>query len=158
MIKVNSEQLVCTAEQSQQLMALGILPISCMCYQFVAGDEDEQAHYEYAGEYLGEEDCIPAWTMGELHILIGGSYHKPDIRSDQEWTRTANMLEYVMYLPSKRRNFPQGAQAAAAFLEHLLAEELVKAADCNARLAAFGKDERHNPASVALDKLQYNNL
>ena len=153
MKKIDSAYLVCTADQTQKLVALGILPASTFCYQWVAGDEDEKAHFEFAGEYMGEEDCIPAFTMGELHILIGGNYMKPDIHSDADWTQSANMLEYIMYLPKSRRNFPQGAQAAAAFLEHLLADELVKAEECNARLDAFCKDIRHNPLSKHLDEL-----
>jgi hypothetical protein len=154
MKKIDSSNLVCTAAQSQQLIALGILPIGVFCYESTAGQ------WDFAGEYVGQSPVIPAWTFQELCILIGGNFTKPDMYWRESWTRSANMLNNLVFLPNKRLEFPNAAQAAAALLQHLLVtrksseskDTLVTAAQANARLMDFADGNRHNPMSVELDE------
>lgn len=154
MKKIDSSLLVCTASQSKQLIGLGILPISVFCYEAVAGQ------WEFAGEYMGQQPVIPAWTFQELCIMIGGDFKKPDVYSRDEWTFSANMLNNIVYLPNKRLEFPNAAQAAAALLEHLLRTRkssaalttLVTVEEANARISAFADSEIYNPMSKELEK------
>lgn len=158
MIKVDSSFLVCTAAQALALLKLGIAPAACMCYEYYS-EEDE--HWQFAGEWGGGElegpepgtpGEIPAWTLEELHVLIGGDFGKPDLYGASDWTYQANMMQWILCLPKKRREFISGAQAAAVLLEHLLGAKLITAADANARMAAFIDKKNFNPMSEKLDQ------
>lgn len=152
MKKIDSSLLVCTAAQAQQLITLGILPIAVFCYESTGGV------WDFAGEYVGQAPVLPAWTFQELCVIIGGDFQKPDIYSKRDWTHGANMLNAIVYLPKKRIEFPNTAQAAAALAIHLLTtrknslstDTLLMAPEANARLEAFANGELYNPMTEAL--------
>lgn len=146
MQKIDSSLLVCTAEHAQTLLSLGIIPVACFCY------EQMPEGFEFAGEYYGQEGAIPAWTMDELFILIGGSFVKPDLFNMGDWRMEVNMMQWAVYTPKSRKNAISGAQAAAMFLEHLLKSKEVKPEEANARLAAFISKEHFNPQAEELIK------
>lgn len=163
MKKIDSSTLVCTATQSQQLIGLGILPIGCMCYESVGGV------WEFSGEYMGQSPVIPAWSMEELNILIGGDfpqimrmnerqhqaimrYPKPDLYRQSDWTYAANMMKYILHLPLKRVETLNGAEAYATLLYQLLVTKEITADACNARLEAFVSKEIFNPQTEVLEK------
>lgn len=163
MKKIDSLLLVCSAGISQQLVSLGILPVACNCYESVAGI------WEFAGEYIGQHPVIPAWTMEELNILIGGNfpqyivivekkglgivrYPKPDLPSDKYWSPTANMMKYILHLPTKRVETLNGAEAYGKMLCELLLAKEVLAFDCNERLRAFTTKDMFNPMTEQLEK------
>lgn len=146
MKKIDSSLLVCSAAFSQQLIALGVLPVACMCYESTGGV------WDFAGEYVGQSPVLPAWTMAELHILIGGDMPKPDLFNKQDWARGLNMMNWPVYFPKKMKAYNNGADAAAAWLEFILVEKLVKVEDCNARLEAFINKTFFNPMTEQLEK------
>lgn len=163
MKKIDSSLLVCSAAISQQLVSLGILPVGCFCYESVAGQ------WDYSGEYVGQDPVIPAFTMEELNILIGGDfpvimrmnekstevivrYPKPDIYRTSDWTYAANMMKYILHLPGKRMETLNGAEAYAVLLYELLVTKKVKPEDCNARMEAFISKEIFNPLTEQLEK------
>jgi len=145
MQKIDSSLLVCTAEQSLALMHLGILPVSCFCYEPI-----DVGEYEFAGEHFDQQNAIPAWTMEELHIMIGGDYTKPDLYTTKDWRETVNMMQYIMYTPAKRKDYQSGATAAAGFLEFLLTAKEITADEANARLQAYATKEHFNPLTENL--------
>lgn len=159
MKKIDSSLLVCSAVKSQQLVGLGILPVACNCYESVAGQ------WEFAGEYVGQHPVLPAWTMEELNILIGGSfpkvllmnekskefivkYPKPDLY--REWSEGANMMKYILHLPTKRVETLNGAEGYAGLLQELLLAKEVNPFECNERLGAFITKEMFNPQTKNL--------
>lgn len=160
MKKIDSLLLVCSAAQSQKLLSLGILPVACNCYESIAGQ------WEFAGEFFDQQPVLPAWTMEELNILIGGDfpqviknegkagmiikYPKPDLYRTTDWTQGANMMKYILYLPFKRAEFLNGAEALAVMLEQLLVTKELTAAECNARLEAFTTKAFFNPYTEQL--------
>lgn len=163
MKKIDSILLVCSATISQQLVSLGILPVACNCYESTAGA------WEFSGEYIGQHPVIPAWTMEELNILIGGDFPqmvlvnektkeaivkfpKPDLYRSSDWTPTANMMKFILHLPNKRMETLNGAEGYAALLYQLLVTGEVKAADCNSRLEAFLTKDIFNPLAEQLEK------
>lgn len=139
MKKINCELLVCTAEQAQQLIKLGIQAIGCFCYTPFDGDG-----LEFDGEYIGQENAIPAWTMEEVLIMIGGDYNKPDLLSREDWTPNINMLQFALYLPEKRKDYKSGAQAAAELLRYLISKKEISPADANERLEHFISKQHYN--------------
>lgn len=159
MKKIDSSFLVCSAENVERLLALGINPAACNCYESVAGN------WEFAGEYFGQDPVIPAWTMEELNILIGGDiprvirtaqplvkYPKPDLYRESDWMPNANMMKYILHLPRKRVETLNGADAYAVLLYELLVTGEVKPEECNARLDAFITKETFNPKMAQLQK------
>lgn len=146
MKKIDSLLLVCSAAASQQLIGLGILPVACFCYESFGGQ------WDFAGEYIGQHPVLPAWTLNELHVLIGGDFPKPDLFNSQDWIRGMNMMQWPLYLPRKMKPFINAADAAAALLEHLLIDNKLKPEDCNARLEAFITKDIYNPLSNKLDE------
>ncbi len=159
MRKIDSSLIVCTAEQSQALIGLGILPASVFCYEWILDEEVKPPphllahHWSFAGEYMGQDNVLPAWCMEELHVLIGGDFVKPDLFAKREWTSPAiNMMQWAMFLPKKRKNFFSGAEASAAFLEFLLRSKEITAAEANARLDAFITKKFFNPMNDTLKK------
>lgn len=160
MKKIDSEKLVCSSLQAQQLIQLGILPVCVFCYE-LEGDGPEAGSeatfcWQFAGEYMGQDDCLPAWTKEEIAILIGGNFPKPDMYSDQEWQRQLNMIHYPVYMPNKMKAFTNGAQAYAEWLIFLLNAKKVTAEDCNKRLEAFYAGECYNPKTDALKNIGNN--
>lgn len=139
MEKLLSEYLVCTADQVTQLLSAGIVPLSCFCYTHTDGA------YEFAGEYVGDDGAIPAWTMEELLVLIGPDFSKPDLMGEDEWTPSANMMKYPLYLPNKRVDYVSGAAAYAEVLILLIKAKQLKVKDCNERLQAFQSKQFYNP-------------
>ena len=79
MKKIDSQLLVCSAEASQRLIALGILPASTFCYQWVAGDEEEKAHFEFA-EYNQALKLNPNDT--NAYIYRGLAYYNKKEHAD----------------------------------------------------------------------------
>lgn len=152
MRKIDSSTIVCTPEQAQQIISLGIVPASVFCYEWLVGDLPEEARWEFSGEYMGQPGCIPAWSLEELFVLIGPEFIKPDLMGPNEWTPTKNMMQWPMFTPKKRKDFPSGAQAAAEFLEYLLSSKIVTADECNARLDAWITKEHFNPRTDQLEK------
>ena len=163
MKKIDSSLLVCSAYMSQQLIGLGVLPVGCMCYESVAGQ------WEFAGEYVGQSPVLPAWTMEELNILIGGDfpqilvknqktgellvkYPKPDLYREKDWTPAANMMKYILHLPNKRVETLNGAEAYATMLYQLLVTKEVNVEDCNARMEAFVTKDIFNPMAEQLER------
>lgn len=163
MKKIDSTLLVCSAAISQQLVSLGILPVACMCYESVAGQ------WDFSGEYVGQDPVIPAWTMEELNILIGGDfpqilvknqktgellvkYPKPDLYREQDWTPAANMMKYILHLPLKRVETLNGAEAYARLLYELLVTKEIDVEECNARMEAFVTKDIFNPHTEQLER------
>lgn len=166
MKKIDSSLLVCSAAYSQQLVALGILPIACMCYESTGGI------WDFVGEYVGQKPVLPAWTMNELDVMIGGDYpndlFKPEIYSQREWSAEADMLQYILYLPKSRKDHRAGADAYAAFLLYIINKVMVNPEDMkeynqakdrkkfiegiNARLEAMCSQEHFNPMTETLKK------
>ncbi len=157
MRKVDSSLLVCTSDQSMALIALGILPASAFCYEWVSGDPESlkgnyTGDWEFGGEYVGQDKAIPAFTMEELHVLIGGDYAKPDMYGKREWVEKVNMMQWKLYLPSKGKDYTNGAQASAALLEYLLNKKEIRAEDANARMEAYISKVHFNPLTDDLEK------
>lgn len=164
MKKIDSGLLICSAAMSQQLVGIGILPVASNCYESIAGT------WEYAGEYVGQQPVIPAWTMEELNILIGGDfpqvifrneknggmivkYPKPDLYRAQDWTRDANMMKFILRFPHKRIETFNAAEAYAILLYELILIKELNVEDCNARLEAFAeKDRVFNPITNRLEQ------
>jgi hypothetical protein len=110
---VHFSKLVCTMEQADNLIKLGIEPISIL---FLEG--------------------LPlVWTKAELDAMIGPKWQKPDL-----WN-TAKMAEktatnpnyYPVFFPDVCMDFQNGAQAAAAGLIYLLKEGFLSAGEANDR-------------------------
>lgn len=148
MKKIDSAFLVCTAEQSQQLIGLGIIPAGAFCYEYrvddYSDDDGERGFYEYAGEYTGQPGVIPAWTYEELCVMIGGEYAKPDILSINDFTPNLDLMQYVLYMSNARYHFANGARAAAAMLEYGLINKKLTADECNERYDKFYSKESLN--------------
>lgn len=141
MIKVNAEKIICASELVIELLKLGITPASHYCYE--KGDE---GGWEFAGEYVGQDDVIPAWTLEELQIYMGGEFAKPDLLSKAEWTRsTVNMLQYRTFFPDKMKTYPNGANAAADCLQYMLSNDIITVAEANERMEHFIKGKNYNP-------------
>lgn len=155
MRKINSEFLVCSVEQTQQLMGLGILPVACMCYEWL-GDTMEvrpaNGAYEFSGEYVGQEAAIPAWTYEELLVLIGPDYWKPDLFGKNEWTDNINMMQFALVLPTVRKDYKNGAQAMAELLAYLLLKKEITAKSANERMDFYVTKEHYNPVREAIKK------
>lgn len=166
MRKINSELLVCNMEQTQQLMGLGILPVSCFCYEWVGvpgktvGISNGRSievrppigEYQFGGEYVGQEGAIPAWTYEELLVLIGPDYWKPDLFGKNEWTDNINMMQFALVLPTVRKDYKNGAQAMAELLAYLLLKKEVTAKSANERMDFYVTKEHYNPVREAIKK------
>ena len=156
MRKYDSALIVCMAEQVTELMGLGILPVSFFCFEFVPFEEQQtdenNGQYEFAGEYIDQQPVIPAWTLEELNIMIGGDFAKPDMYGKDDWTENTNMLHYVVYGPKSAKRFSSGAQAAAEVLIFLLKNKHITAAAVNERMLAFVEQSFYNPQNEALEK------
>ncbi len=157
MRKLDSSLLVCSADISQQLIGLGILPLSCFCYELVAGN------WEYSSEYFDQSPVLPAFTMEELNTLIGGEfpeqiipnviqYPKPDLLRQSSWTPERNMLKYFLYLPKEGIETFNGAEAYAVLLYKLILAKKLDVKDCNERLEGFltARYKNFNPLADAL--------
>lgn len=146
MKRIDPSLFVCSPQQAQQLITLGILPAGFFCYELKSFTPAEGApEYEFAGEYFDQHEPIPAWTLEELNVLIGGYFSKPDMPDAEEWTANRNMLHYILYFPDSLKSFLNGAQASAAFLIFLLQNDHITAAQANERLEAFMNGTHYNP-------------
>ncbi len=160
MKKIDAELLVCSSMQANQLIMLGILPAACFCYEFILDKEATEIEgrtvgfYEFAGEYMGQDSVIPAWTYDELYILIGPEIPKPEMFKEKDWSMTANMMQWALMLPKKRSNYPCGAMAAAGLLEWLLINKHITPDEANGRLEAFITKKHYNPAADELEGMR----
>jgi hypothetical protein len=149
MKKIDSALFVCTSEQAQQLIELGIMPAAFFCFELQTGVPEggngEVEQWEFAGEYFDQEPAIPAWTKEEICIMIGGYFVKPDMPDNQEWTANRNMLHYLLHFPDSSKAYRNGAQACAAYLIFLLQHDHITAAQANERLEAFMQGIHYNP-------------
>lgn len=138
MKKIDSSQLVCTADQSAQLITLGIIPVACFCYENIAGQ------YEFAGEYMGQAHPLPAWTAEELIYLMGGECAKADLEPMAGWTENKNMLLFYVDFELKLKQYPSAARANADILIYMLQKEIITAAQANERLECFADVKYYN--------------
>ena len=141
MRKIDSSKIVCTAAQVQNLISLGIEAHGVFCYEWQKSIEDGSAPddyvYVFTGEYIDQDVVIPAWTYEELCVMIGGDTAKPDLYSIMDFTVNRNLLQYPVYFPKSMREFPNGAQAAAAQLEYMLQNGHIIPEECNDRYTKF---------------------
>lgn len=131
MEKLNISKLVCSAEQTEALLRSGIALRCGLCYS------KEEDGYLFAGEYIGEPDCIPAWTYEELCVMIGGELAKPDMLGIKDFTPLGNLLQFRFYLLEKCFDYTSGAKAAAHMLIYMLENKIVTAGEVNERYLKF---------------------
>lgn len=154
MQKIQSDKLVCTSAQSSQLIQLGIKPVGCFCYQWFGDDPVGSAstgEYEFAGEYLDQNNPLPAWTYEELLVMVGPECIKPDLPDMREWRENADMMLFSVHLPSKRIDYKTGAPAMAEWLIFLLKGKHITAADANERMEYYVSGKHYN---TVLEKMK----
>lgn len=155
--KIDGERLVCTAEQSQKLIELGVERICTNCYEkslpfYSEIGGEKKWSWDYAGEYMGQEDWLPAWTMEEMSVCIGSAWVKPDLLSVNEWTPQTDMMQFALHLPKKRLDFKSGAAAYAELLISLIEAKHLTASEVNERLSAYATGNFYNPVVGNIEK------
>lgn len=151
MVKIQGEMLVCSAEYSKRLIDLGVESVCNNCYEY----NDAEKMYEYAGEYMGQDNWLPAWTMEELFVAIGGEWVKPDLFTQKEWTPIANMMQYAYYNTEKRIDFKKGSDAAAAMLISLIETKQEPVIKVNERLRAYAEQKFYNTVVSDIEKNKF---
>lgn len=144
MIKVSPEKLICTPEQSLRLVQLGVIKACMFAYEKVSV-KDCPDTWEFIGEWMGDENNIPAWTMEELAAGIGSGFWKPDLFGTNDYTSNANMMQYALYLNDRKLHFTNGAQAYAQQLIHMIENRYARVECVNERLTALAEDGHYNP-------------
>jgi hypothetical protein len=146
---MNFKLLTCDPEQSKQLVALGILPLSFLWHIRDFGGPWETITIRYA-EY--SENMVPAWTKAELDAMIGPRYSKPELWTIEFREKSAtDPNTYPVFMPEKCMVFEVGAQASAQGLIYLLENEFINPAECNERYMAIFKREHKqwNPSDLS---------
>lgn len=140
------EQVTNIRDYSTKLIELGITPVAFFWHL--------REHDEVKGESW---DCcllnspeyvpgvkIPAWTKGELDVMIGSEFMKPDLYSDEEVKELSRAKEFdrdkfPVFMPDVLYETTNGASASARMLIFLLEKNHIDKNKCNERYKKFFK-------------------
>jgi hypothetical protein len=113
------KKLVCTLEQAEKLMELGI---------------GASSHFAYLGREVMpafniEDGDAPAWTKEEIDTMLGPGIIKPDFQTPKHNSKASDPLTYPVYFPNVQKTFKTGAQASACALIYLLEKGTINPED-----------------------------
>lgn len=108
-------KIVCTPEQSQRLVELGVVPLSALYFNYKTETE-----YLIGPESKKAIKVLPAWTKYELEVMLGPAMPKADFEHVKPFSFKVQNKQWTRY-------YQNGAEAAAAGLIYLIEEEILQA-------------------------------
>lgn len=146
------QQITASPKTCQELVDLGIKTRSFFWHvnDFVVEKGEKKLKwdtYEVENPKYKKDGVVPAWTMEELLVMIGGDHDKPDLAP---MSHTAvkndplNKKPYYDYMfgifgLTSAKTWKRGAQAAAEILSDLLKRGMVNPGVVNDRYDYFFK-------------------
>lgn len=147
----NLEQLTASKNLCEQLVELGINPVSFLWHsvEIVEGKKDEEGNPLFANDVCllvepeyKEGENIPAWTKAELDVMIGPVYAKVDLLTDEETTKNMDRYQYAVFFVNKMMLFKNGAEATAHGLIFLLQNKMIDAMEASERYSKLFTPEQ----------------
>jgi hypothetical protein len=142
-------QITASTQTCDELVGLGITP-KAFFWHLKENNLWDVWEMEKPPAYRKNE-CVPAWTMEELAVLLGGDVPAPRLPEMKNVKvekvgdkKTAYVYEYVFYdiasMRSWRKNFRcqnPGAQSTAEILKIAIQKKWVDVDQCNDRYSQF---------------------
>lgn len=150
------KQIVANPETCQEIVDQGITPTAFLWHvrsvdvkKVTSGNPDG---YYYEVFEIEEPNyikgvVIPAWTMEELNVMIGGDFAKPDLMpmdktpvlNDKKEKQPYFDYKFGIFQLSGAKTWPRGSQASALILSDLLKRSELKPKIVNQRYSYFFK-------------------
>lgn len=147
--KIKIKQLVISQPLAERLVALGLHRAAafhwCNDIDFDIDTEKEAVKkWELGSENVEdypEEDCLPAWTLEELRIMIGWHYNGSDLRDHRPEPMPREEFQFVNYYSTSMKSYESGAEANGEWLEYLINKGDLKVEEINQRYKEKFKPE-----------------
>lgn len=109
----------------KQLVSLGVTNASCLAWE-----QDGSLVIAFDAS----EDAVPAFTMDELGIALGGSIDLPCIAKPRPRPAPDEDIMWQYYYPDKSKEYKSAASACADVLIHCLKNQVLDLNAVNNRL------------------------
>jgi len=109
------EKIVCTPEQAQKLLNLGIQHGSALSFNY-----KNETEYLIGPPHPKATKVLPAWTKHELEVMLGPAMPKPDFEYKKPF-------HYKLVTKKWQKFYANGAVAAADALIYLIEEQILQA-------------------------------
>lgn len=151
------KQITAAPEVCQQLVDLGITPKAFFWHLLEPHPEFEEDEngaikmvwdtFQLDGPEYERNIVVPAWTMEELNVMLGGDYEKPDlapqqyvqVKSEPVNKRTYFEYKFGIFDLKGAKIWRSGAQGSAELLADALKRSQLKIDIVNERYSYFFK-------------------
>lgn len=146
--KIKMKTLVISQPLAQRLVALGLHRAAafhwCNDIDFDADPDKMVKVWDISNEDVEayeEGDCLPAWTLEELRIMIGWHFNGSDLRDHRPKPMPREEFQFVNYYSTSMKSYENGAEANGEWLEYLINKGSLKVEEINERYKEKFKPE-----------------